>query len=157
MERRAFDYDRDIDLLTEMQARSFEINFPDEPFIERFFRDSLHPLGRGQAVYIYEDDGEVLGWLWLDYTRRYATAHIRHIQVAESRWGEGLGRALLQEALTLARQARCREVTLNVTKANLRAMALYASLGFETQVDVGERQYMTLRLDADAHDKPLSG
>lgn len=156
MKRRVLDYVNDIELLTAMQQRSFEINFPGEPFYERVFRDELRRPGAAQVIYLYEERDELLGWLWLDFARQPASVHIRHIQVAERHWGEGLGRTILEDALALACERRCREITLNVTKSNARAMALYEGLGFEMRIDLGERQFMALRLDAADDERDLS-
>jgi GNAT superfamily N-acetyltransferase len=157
MQRRPLDYARDIDLLVEMQYRTFEINFPGERFIERLFRDSLRRLDTGQAVYLYEEEGDLLGWLWLDFSRHHASVHIRHVEVAESHWGEGIGRAIMKDALAIAREGCCREVTLNVTKTNARALTLYEALGFDAQIDLGERQHMTLRLSGVDGAEAVSG
>lgn len=148
MKRRLLDYDNDIDLLAAMQQRSFEINFPDESFSERIFRDNLRRLRAAEVIYIYENEGEILGWLWLDFGQQPRCAHVRHIQVAERHWGEGIGRAIMEDAVAMARERQCRQVTLNVTKSNARAMALYEGLGFEVRYDLGERQFMVLRLAA---------
>jgi ribosomal-protein-alanine N-acetyltransferase len=146
MERRSLDYVRDIDDLTEMQALSFEINFPDERFIPRFFQDSLRQLGRDDRVYVYEEDHVIVGWLWLDLGRGESAVHVRHIQVREGRWGSGIGKRLLEDAISLCAAMERPTLTLNVTKANSRAMSLYDHLGFRAVEDHGDRQYMTLQV-----------
>jgi GNAT superfamily N-acetyltransferase len=49
--------------------------------------------------------------------------------------GSGLGRALAEATLALARERGCRRVELDVNEANEAALALYGSLGFSAQDD----------------------
>ena len=146
MRRRLVDFERDYESLLDMHQRSWEINFPGEPFYEDAFRVSLRSDVRHGQVYAYEDDEGFIGWLWLDIDPRHRAAHIKHIQVVESRWGQGYGRRIVEDAIDLAEHAGCRIMTLNVTKSNERAMALYNSLGFEVAQDQYARQRMRLLL-----------
>jgi GNAT superfamily N-acetyltransferase len=107
-----------------MDRLSSEINFPGDPFCEDAFRVSLRSDVRHGDVYIYEDDEGLIGWLWLDIDVRHHSAHIKHIQVEQARWGQGYGRRIVQDAMAIAGHAACRVLTLNVTKSNARAMAL---------------------------------
>ncbi len=145
MERRAADYRRDAERLLAMQRVSWEINFAGRGFRESAFRMSLAAGIDHGDVFIYEDVGEVVGWLWLD---RYEAGivHIRHVQVAREHWGEGIGRQIMNDAIATARNEGRRAVTLNVTKSNRRAVSLYEHLGFRVISDDGERQRMKLDL-----------
>jgi ribosomal protein S18 acetylase RimI-like enzyme len=149
MERRAADYRRDAERLLAMQRVSWEINFPGRAFRESSFRVSLRAGIDHGDVSVYEDGGEVVGWLWLD---RYEAGivHIRHIQVARERWGEGIGRQIMGDAIAIAVEEGRRAVTLNVTKSNQRAVSLYVYLGFRITADDGERQRMKLDLPRSA-------
>lgn len=144
MEKRPFDYARDIECIVAMQQRSFEINFPGELFYEPAFRDSLRHLGRDEVVWVYEDGDQIVGWVWLDLGQGRRRIHVRQLQVLEERWGQGIGRHIMEEAIALCRELERTELTLNVTKSNARAMALYRSLGFQKVTDWGERQFMRL-------------
>jgi ribosomal-protein-alanine N-acetyltransferase len=146
MRRREADFERDYPRLLEMDRLSSEINFPGDPFCEDAFRVSLRSDVRHGDVYIYEDDEGLIGWLWLDIDVRHHSAHIKHIQVEQARWGQGYGRRIVQDAMAIAGHAACRVLTLNVTKSNARAMALYAGLGFEIAQDQNARQRMRLLL-----------
>jgi ribosomal protein S18 acetylase RimI-like enzyme len=95
-------------------------------------------------VFGYEDEGDLVGWLWLDLTMPEIGAHIRHLQVAQRCWGKGTGRQMVLDVIEIAQNLHCPLVTLNVTKANERAMHLYQSLGFEVEQDSGARQRMVL-------------
>ena len=63
--------------------------------------------------------------------------------------GQGVGRALVQAVVDLARERGCRRVELDVNEANAPALKVYESFGFSAQDDrYGERNLlMRLRLD----------
>ncbi len=152
MRRRPLDPDRDYPAMADAQRESWEINFPGEVFVESIFRSSVLAAARRGEVFVYEEDGETVGWLWLDLARPRAGVHIRHVQVVRELWGKGYGRRLLEDAMAIAKARGARALTLNVTKSNTRAMDLYESLGFEIEEDNGPRQFMRLELDADEED-----
>ena len=146
MDRRPLDLDRDLNRVLSMQRRSWEINFPGQAFFEGAFVGSLRGGVRRGQLYAYESEGHLVGWLWLDLSIPRIGGHIRHIQVAEPYWGRGIGRAIVEDAIALCREKGCPELTLNVTKSNSRALALYTSLGFQLKQDDGDRQKMSLAL-----------
>jgi ribosomal protein S18 acetylase RimI-like enzyme len=147
MERRVVDLRVDYPALAAMQRVSWEINFPGEPFVESAFRHALERSEPSGDVLVYEQSGEIVGWLWLDWRVGRERAHIRHLQVAQPYWGRGYGRYLVQDAFQLARQKGRREITLNVTKSNQRAMRLYAGNGFVARQDMGDRLHMWCALE----------
>ena len=146
MERRALDLARDYAALLAMQRLSWEINFPGTFFSESAFRRSLEAGARYDTILVYEQDGELIAWLWLDLFAAHKNGHIRHIQVQQSHWGQGIARRLLADAVELCQEQGCRTLTLNVTKTNRRAMALYEHTGFVVVEDNGDRQRMVLVL-----------
>lgn len=147
MERRMLDVERDYESLLDMQRLSWKINFPTLEFNEKSFHRSLRNAAHHEEVYVYEIDGEMVGWLWLDLRTPSAGGHIRHIQVKRSHWGQGIGYAIMEDAIALCRERDCPHITLNVTKSNVRAVTLYRGLGFEPVNDGGERMRMKLKLD----------
>jgi ribosomal-protein-alanine N-acetyltransferase len=58
--------------------------------------------------------------------------HVHNLAVEPAARRQGLARALLLEALSIARAAQVRVVHLEVREGNQAALALYAGLGFET-------------------------
>jgi ribosomal protein S18 acetylase RimI-like enzyme len=146
--RRAPDLAQDYPALLRMQRLSWEVNFPDLAFDDQTFVHSLRASSQLGQIYIYEVESTLVGWLWLDTSTPRISGHVRHIQVAQPFWGRGLGKRLLQDAIALCIEAHCRAVTLNVTKSNQRAMALYRSLGFLKLRDDEDRQFMELPLEA---------
>ena len=53
--------------------------------------------------------------------------------VREDARGAGLGRALVEATVAVARERGCRRIELDVNDANAAALALYASFGFSAQ------------------------
>ena len=145
MNRRLIRYEQDAETLLEMHRHSWRINFPGRRFDAGVFCLSLQASAERGEIYVYEEDGEIAAWLWLGFPTQ-GTAHIRHVQVAEDRWGQGLGRRAMRDAISLTLARDCRTLTLVVTKSNARAMALYRSLTFVVDRDEGERQCMRLDL-----------
>src|SRR4051794_5803579 len=68
--------------------------------------------------------------------------------VLESARGSGLGRALLEEVVVLAKHRGCRRIELDVNDNNAAALALYRSLGFDNRDDRygGGNLFMRLHL-----------
>ncbi len=146
MRRRLANTERDAESLIVMHRQSWRINFPGRRFEEWAFRASLERGIADREMYLYEEDGDLLAWLWLAYPRR-SVGHVRHIQVAAYRWGQGIGRTVMYDAIRMCANKGCQTLTLVVTKSNLRAMALYESLGFVITRDQGPRQRMALDLE----------
>ena len=150
MRRRTLDFVNDYDRILEMQRLSWVINFPDVHFSEDAFRASLRSADRRHEVHVYEAGAdEIVGWLWLSVADRRGSAHIRHVQVSQAHWGRRLARRILRDAIQLCECKGCLELTLNVTKANQRVMALYCGLGFVRIRDEGDRQLMSLDLTSE--------
>jgi GNAT superfamily N-acetyltransferase len=70
--------------------------------------------------------------------------------VDDSARGSGLGRALLERVVELARERRCRRIELDVNDNNDPALALYRSLGFDNDDPRygGGNLFMRLHLEA---------
>ena len=68
--------------------------------------------------------------------------------VREDARGTGVGRALVQATVDLARERGCRRVELDANEDNAAAQALYSSLGFDAQDDRygGRNLFMRLHL-----------
>ncbi len=139
----------DLEALVELDGESWPINFPDEPFSAEASRYTIERGLRREPVYVYELDGVLVGWLWLEFKGAWGAAHVRHLQVVSAQWGRGYGAAILRDAIAMVQDAGGKALTLNVTKSNTRAMRLYHKLGFELDQDNGARQRMRLRLTAD--------
>lgn len=113
----------DVPSIVEIERAVFS-----DPWSAQSFREALgHP-----AVYFScacRDDGEVLGYVVAWFVAD--DGEIANLAVARPAWGTGVGRTLLDAALS---EAAAREVTavyLEVRESNERARHLYGSRGFE--------------------------
>jgi ribosomal protein S18 acetylase RimI-like enzyme len=79
-------------------------------------------------------DGKPVGFLHLQVQRDFFSheraCHVSDIAVAAGSEGRGVGHMLLEHAQRWAKQHRCRLLTLSVFPGNVRARALYESVGF---------------------------
>lgn len=89
-------------------------------------------LAEGDALFILEDGARVVGTMDVRRARAAGVASLGMSIVAEQR-GRGHGRAMLEVAIEHARRERMHKLELEVWPDNDRAIALYASCGFEVE------------------------
>ncbi|MGX8797283.1 GNAT family N-acetyltransferase [Fusibacter sp. JL298sf-3] len=111
--------------LETVMAIWLETNCLAHPFVARsywtgHFEEVKTQLPQAE-VYVYEADGEVVGFIGLMDT------YIAGIFVRETHWGKGVGRALLETA-----KAQVDTLTLSVYKANEKAYRFYLKAAFQT-------------------------
>lgn len=75
------------------------------------------------------------------------TGRSRHIAslgifVRRKHWGKGVGSALMDEAITLAKTLGCRKLMLGTTEGNERAINLYKKFGFQVETYIDEEAYV---------------
>ena len=97
----------------------------------RFVSDGSLP--DGHAVFLVEDDGEVVGRLWvaerpIDGGRPALVVY--ELSIDEHARGRGLGKLAMEFAADEARQRGIARVGLNVFGGNAAARGLYRSLGY---------------------------
>lgn len=101
----------------------------------------------------FAQDGRLVGVLGLrrEHGERFAhKGHLWGMYVDAAATGRGVGRALLDAALALARaQPGLRHLTLHVNATNAPAIALYRAVGF---VEIG-REPASLRVGDDYYDE----
>ena len=87
------------------------------------------------AVYVAEEDGELVGRLSLARDPHPASHHVADLglMVAASHRRRGVGRMLLQQAAAWAREAGVRKLELHVFPWNEPAIRLYETFGFERE------------------------
>jgi RimJ/RimL family protein N-acetyltransferase len=87
------------------------------------------------AVFVAEDDGRLVGRLSLARDNHPSSHHVADLglMIAASHRRRGIGRALLEQAITWARDAGVRKLELHVFPWNEPAIALYESFGFERE------------------------
>lgn len=92
------------------------------------------PHGASQAFGAF-DEGRLVGSVAVEFETRLKIRHKAHLVgmfVAQSCRGLGAGQALLQAAITHARQrAGVKLMSLTVTEGNTSAIALYERAGFQ--------------------------
>jgi ribosomal protein S18 acetylase RimI-like enzyme len=92
-----------------------------------FLPQAAYPMG-----FVWEEDGQVVGnasllrvdgfpWRWV----------MANVAVDPAYRREGIGRALTQASLELAKKKRAKEVVLQALSSNQVAQVMYASLGFK--------------------------
>jgi diaminopimelate decarboxylase len=99
----------------------------------RAWRRRFHLAGGDDGLELVATaDATVVGHLGVTRERHPATRHVATLAVviAENRRGEGLGTALLAEAIRWARGVGVEKLVLSVYPSNRRAIALYRKFGF---------------------------
>lgn len=96
------------------------------------FADSLRS---GYECWLWRQGGELLGYFVL--AAGAGEAHLLNLSVAAHRQRQGLGAALLAEALRVARVRGATRLVLEVRPSNLAAQRLYRRFGFR---EVGLRR-----------------
>lgn len=94
-----------------------------------------------RTVLVAEDEGQVVGYAFCEYQREsgrgamnaMSTLYLDDLCVDENCRGKGVGRALYQAVLGLARAAGCYHVTLNVWEGNDSARRFYEKMGLAVQ------------------------
>jgi RimJ/RimL family protein N-acetyltransferase len=84
------------------------------------------------AVYVAEDEGEVVGRLSVARDPHRASHHVADLglMIAVTHRRRGIGRALLEQAVSWARDAGIRKLELHVFPWNEPAIRLYEQFGF---------------------------
>ena len=129
----------DVPAVTAIERQAFS-----DPWSDKAFREALgHPAvyfacarsGVGDVV------GYVVAWFAAD------EGEIANLAVAPEGWGSGIGRRLLEAALSAAAARGAAAVYLEVRDSNDRARRLYRSSGF---VEIGRRRRYYRRPSEDA-------
>src|SRR3984893_5115609 len=128
-ERSLHDYARDR---AAAHGRSYEDVLPEA----KRQTETLLPEGRatkGHHFLRVLEDGRPVGWLWIGpHPDKQGAAWIYDIEIDEEQRGRGTGRRAMLAAEKLVAAEGASELGLNVFGSNLRAIALYQSLGYAT-------------------------
>lgn len=120
--------DRDLDDIAAIERAVFN-----DPWSRRSFADLVHEK---QVLFLVveAEARAVVGYAVVLLTG--VESELANLAIARLMQHNGLGRRLLNEALTLARARGAREIFLEVRASNAAAIRLYSSAGFEA---VGRR------------------
>lgn len=110
----------DLDRIMEIEPRIYS-----HPWSRGNFADSLNA---GYSCWVYESDGEVIGYAVMMVV--LDEAHLLNISIATEYQGQGLGRTLLNHLIEVARRHGGTMMFLEVRPSNKNAIALYESMGF---------------------------
>ena len=110
----------DLDRVMEIEPKIYS-----HPWSRGNFADSLHA---GYSCWIYESEGEVVGYAVMMSV--LDEAHLLNISIAQDCQGRGMGRALLDHVIDIARRHGAQMMFLEVRPSNKNAIALYESIGF---------------------------
>lgn len=96
------------------------------PWTSGNFIDSMNA---GYHCHTYRLGTELLGYFALIVA--VGEAHLLNLSVSAARQRQGLGSALLREAIRIGRERGAQHVFLEVRPSNAPALALYESFGFK--------------------------
>ncbi len=120
--------------------------FGDEAWTEGMLASELAGVASGRYYLVAEDGRELAGYAGL-LTPGGGQADVLTLAVAEQRWGQGLGAALLDALLDEAGRRGCGEVFLEVRVDNVRAQRLYQRRGF-AEIGIRRGYYQPSGTDA---------
>ncbi len=113
------------------------------PYARAFREIDVDP---NNFVIVAEDEGRVIGCLQVTFIANLSfeggtRALIEAVRVADSHQGQGLGRAIIEHAIALARERQCRMVQLTSNKQRPDALKFYERIGFQP-THVGFKLYL---------------
>lgn len=117
---------KDLEVITAIEQSAYEF-----PWTQGIFSDCLHA---GYECWVMECAPEIIGYGILSAAAD--EAHVLNLCIAPAMQGQGYGRRLIARLIDLARWCHAERVFLEVRPSNVRALALYAKLGFN---EIGER------------------
>ena len=125
---RLFEF-RDLDKIMDiwLQGNLEAHSFIDAKYWKKNF-DSVKSVLPNAEVYVYEEGGEILGFIRVD------AEYIAGIFVAAGHKGQGIGHQLIE---TVKKKKR---LSLHVFEKNTGAMAFYLSEGFKVQERMTEKE-----------------
>ena len=89
---------------------------------------------RDRTCFVAEQDGQVIGFISVEQSSHWSgdtEAYIGELMVAQAAEGQGVGRALVDEAIAWGRSKGCDRIALETGSANTPALAFYHSMAFE--------------------------
>lgn len=98
---------------------------------------ALREPAPGQALLLAEEEGRVLGFVFVNEREDYFTheqlAHVEDLALDPGAEGRGLARQLMEAAEAWARGRGYGRITLNVWAQNARAIGFYQHLGYQPE------------------------
>lgn len=119
----------------------FVIRYPEECtqtiMQEAAYLDSIN-RSENQLMIVCEIDGEIAGNCQIVFNNRIKTGHRAEVMIGilQKYWGLGIGTAMFEEMIRIAKQRQVRQIELEYIEGNERARRLYEKMGF---MQYGER------------------
>ena len=107
-------------------------NFNMQKILKRMKNPKVHYL-----VALY--DGHTIGYV--DFTENKKSIRVMGLAVLEEFQGNGIGKALLKEAIRFARKVKKENVHLLVSADNMKALNMYGKLGFKSAGKLNRKLY----------------
>ena len=117
----------DLPIVLNIEQRSYEF-----PWTEGIFHDCLR---YGYSSWVIEVDRRIIGYGVMSLAVQ--ECHILNLCVDPDYHGQGVGRRLLEQLLTIARARKADTAFLEVRPTNTQALSLYFSEGFN---EIGTRR-----------------
>ncbi len=117
----------DLPVVMEIEHRSYDF-----PWTEGIFHDCMR---FGYSSWVIEVDRDIIGYAVMSLAVQ--ECHILNLCVDPKLQGQGIGRRLLQELLSIARAREADSAFLEVRPSNVQALSLYFSEGFN---EIGSRR-----------------
>jgi ribosomal-protein-alanine N-acetyltransferase len=117
----------DLDAVVEIERQSSPTPWPAQLFLEDLARDWAYvDLARRRAN---DALGPVLGFA--NYWLVHDELHLLNFATHPAHRRRGVGARMMRHLIAVARDRRCRYITLEVRRSNVAAQALYQGHGFE--------------------------
>jgi GNAT superfamily N-acetyltransferase len=116
-----------------LAALSGELGYPATPSEIKARLSRLQPA-RNNAVFVAENDGEVIGWLHVSVAHLLEVplrAEVNGLVVADGHRSAGAGARLLDAAETWARKQKCVNMSVRSNVLRERAHGFYERHGYE--------------------------
>jgi GNAT superfamily N-acetyltransferase len=97
-------------------------------------------LEEGEAIFVADDDGRVVGFVSVD------ACELRAIYTLPGAWGSGAGAALMRAAVEQLREDGCTEAFLWVLEGNPRARRFYEREGWDLDGGRKEDDFLGVRV-----------
>jgi len=146
---REFRWPADREAVLSFQYEVYESNFPGfrvtQPFLQEYAQQIRFACRSPyEKLYVLDDDGEVVGFLWIEVRGTMidpVVGYIKNIYVAPRLRGQGYGKLLLQTADDWFKAQGCTKATLDVSVCNQVAVRCYEAAGYEVARYRMEKRY----------------
>lgn len=115
--------------------------------LDQFYNEAYlsERMQQGNLFYLVQQEHQFLGFMELEIDEKPGYTKLHKLYVLPEAQGLNLGRLLIDEAMSIARQAEQQGIFLNVNRYN-KARSFYEKLGFElietVDIHIGNGFYM---------------